>query len=649
LRGDPITGPYDILLAEVAFVAGKKLSIQKNQELDTRTVGRTILIASLLLAVVTIAVYSSARFNSFLTFDDDIYVTNNLHVRAGLTRNTLSWAFTSTEAENWHPLTWISHALDCQLFDLNPAGHHLMSVLLHVFNCLLLFLLFTWLTGAVWRSLLVAALFALHPINVESVAWVAERKNVLSTLFFLLALGAYGWYARLPNVRRYLVVAALFVAGLATKPMVITLPFLFLLLDFWPLRRVQGWGPPVLPLPPGKRRKNVAEPLTANAVSPRVPQYPFWRLVLEKLPLLPFCGASAVITVMAQRANGIASFQRFPVEARLENAIYSYAMYVWKTFWPTRLAAYYPHPGDTLSSWRIGLATLFLVGVSLLVWKWRSSHSYLVSGWLWYLITLVPVIGVVQVGNQAMADRYAYIPLIGIFVILVWGAADIADGVHLGVPWRVTAVAIILASLSFLTWRQIRYWRSDYDLWSHTVQVTGDNLIAEEFLSTALVVQGRDEEALPGLEKAAEFSPDDPMRHVHLAGTLANVGRFQDAIGEYEKAIQTVSGIRVHPKWKDKAMQSIRVHAYESMAIAYGELGDFSMVRESYRQALKMDPQHTSDMIKHTTDYAEDSPSGARYFTLAVLLQEAGRTSEAHSAYVQAVELDPSLKSSGTF
>ncbi len=647
MRGDPIKGPYDILLAEVAFVAGKKLSIQKNQELDTRAVGRTILIASLLLAVVTFAVYSSARFNSFLAFDDDIYVTNNLHVRAGLNWNTLSWAFTSTEAENWHPLTWISHALDCQLFDLNPAGHHLMSVLLHVLNCLLLFLLFTWLTGAVWRSLLVAALFALHPINVESVAWVAERKNVLSTLFFLLALGAYGWYARLPNVRRYLAVAALFVAGLAAKPMVITLPFVFLLLDFWPLRRVQGWGRPVLPSP-GKSRKNV-ELLKANAVSPRVPQFPFWRLVLEKLALLPFCVASAVITVMAQSANGIESFQRFPLEARLENAICSYAMYVWKTFWPTRLAAYYPHPGDTLALWQVGLAALFIFGVSVLVWKWRSSHSYLVTGWLWYLITLVPVIGVMQVGNQAMADRYAYVPLIGIFVMLVWGAADIADGIHLGVPWRVAAAAIIMASLFFLTLRQIRYWRSDYDLWSHTVQVTEDNLIAEEFLSKALVLQGRDEEALPGLEKAAEFSPDDPMRHVHLAGTLANIGRYQDAIGEYQKAIQTVSGIRIHPKWKDKAMQSVQVHAYESMAIAYGELRDFSMARESYGQALKMDPQHIPEVIKQMADYADGSPSGPSYFTLAILLQEAGQTSEAHAAYEKAVELDPSLKASGQF
>ena len=627
-------------------MASKKSSVQKSPEPGTAG-GRTVLISCLLLAAVTFAVYSPTRSSSFLTFDDDIYVTNNLHVRAGLNWNTVSWAFTSTEAENWHPLTWISHALDCQLFGLNPAGHHLMNVLFHVLDSLLLFLLLTWLTGAVWRSLLVAALFALHPFNVESVAWVAERKNVLSTLFFLLALGTYGWYARLPNVRRYLAVAALFVAGLAAKPMVITLPFVLMALDFWPLRRVQGWGQPGLPT--GKNRQNVAAPFKAGPASLRVPQLPFSRLVLEKLPLLLFCAASAVITVMAQQANAIQSFQKFPLAARLENAIYSYAMYVWKTFWPVRLGAYYPHPGETLSTWQIALAVVFLSGVSVLVWKWRSSHSYLVTGWLWYLVTLVPVIGLVQVGNIAMADRYAYVPLIGIFVMLVWGASDIADRVQLSLPWRVAAAAIILASLSLLTWRQAGYWRRDYDLWSHTVQVTGDNLIAEEFLSKALVVAGRDEEALPGLERAAEFSPGDPMRHIHLAGVLANVGRYQDAIGEYQKAIQTAPGIRVHPKWKNTAMHAMQVRAYESLAMAYGEVEDFSMVRASYRQALTMDPQHSPDMIQRMADYADGSPSGPRYFTLAVLLQEAGRSSEAHAAYQQAVELDPSLKTSGQF
>jgi protein O-mannosyl-transferase len=629
------------------FVTGKKPTVEESRRIDPSH-RRTTLIVSLLLAAVTFAVYSSARSNSFLTFDDDIYVTNNLHVRAGLNWTTLSWAFTSTEAENWHPLTWLSHALDCQLYGLNPASHHLTSVLLHVVDSVLLFLLLLWTTGAMWRSLLVAALFALHPFNVESVVWIAERKNVLSTLVLLLAMGAYAWYAQLPSVRRYLVVAGLFMAGLAAKPMVITLPFVLLLLDVWPLQRVRGQAPSS----PVKNRKKVPQPIDAgpkNRSPFRVPRFPFSRLVLEKLPLLPFCAASAVITVIAQRANGIQSFQRFPLGVRLDNAVYSYAMYVWKAFWPVRLAAYYPHPGDTLSPWQLGLATLFLAAVSMLVWTQRSSRGYLVTGWLWYLITLVPVIGLVQVGNQAMADRYAYVPLVGIFIMLVWGAADIADRIQLGVPWRMAASAVVLAVLSFLTWRQVRYWRSDYDLWSHTVQVTGDNLIAEEFLSKALVIEGRDEEALPGLEKAAEFSPDDPMRHIHLAGVLANVGRYQDAIAEYQKAIQTISGLRIHPKWKDAATRSVQVRCYESMAISYGELGDFTHARESFRQALNADPPQASKMVARMTDYAADSPSGARYFMLAVLLQETGKLPEAHAAFEQAVELDPSLKASGQF
>src|SRR5579863_1250870 len=356
-----------------------------------------VLVVCLCLAVATFVVYSRATRNPFLHVDDQNYVTGNPHVQAGLAWQTFTWALTATDAENWHPLTWLSHALDCQLFGLNPAGHHATNILLHALNATLLFLLLLRATGAQGRSLLVAALFALHPINVESVAWIAERKNVLSTLFFLLTLAAYGWYARKPELKRYLTVVALFALGLAAKPMVITLPFVLLLLDYWPLERIRGWDAQSLSKLTDRkhRQKKRAEAVVSNKVF-RAPQFSFSRLVLEKLPLLALCAGSAAITIVAQRTHAIQSLGIYPFAGRLENALYAYACYVWKTFWPTRLAFLYPYPRDGRPVWLLASAVLSLLAVSVLVWKLRRTRPYLVTGWLWYLGTLVPVIGVVQ-------------------------------------------------------------------------------------------------------------------------------------------------------------------------------------------------------------------------------------------------------------
>ncbi len=608
---------------------------------------RQTLFCSILLAVVGAAVYTPVVRNPFTDYDDTIYVTNNRHVQAGLTWNTFTWAWTTTEAENWHPVTWFSHALDCQLFGLSASGHHLMSVLLHVINVLLLFLLLARVTGATGRSLLVAVLFAVHPLNVESVVWVAERKNVLSTLLLLLAVGSYGWYARRPSVQRYLVMAALFGLGLAAKPMVITLPFVLLLLDFWPLQRIEGWGKPAQALRSTARKKRKERSEAPHAESePRfsVRQAPFSRLVLEKLPLLAFCAGSAVITIVAQQANAIRTLEKFPLGARLENAVYSYAMYAWKAVWPTQLAVFYPQVGRTLVAWQLGLAALFLAGVSVVVWQQRFARRYLMTGWLWYLGTLVPVIGLVQVGDQAMADRYAYVPLLGIFVMAVWGLADLADARAIAVRWRAGLAVIVVAALSFLTWRQVGYWRNDYDLWSHTLQVTKENVIAEEKLSVALVVLGRDEEAVPGLEKAAMLNPGDPMRHIHLGAELVKVGRWKDALVEYQKAVEMAPNLSIYPAWKDEAVRSIKARCYESLATIYDELGDYPQMRESYRRSLEIDPQQGPDMIDRITSYAESEPSGKRYLQVAVLLQELGRLPEARGACEQARKLDPSLE-----
>ncbi len=359
-----------------------------------------------LLGAMTLSLYSKVIGHPFVNYDDSAYVTENQQVRAGVSWHTIAWAFTATEQSNWHPLTWISHAIDCQLYGMSAGGHHFTSVLLHSLNAVLVFLVLAKGSGSPMRSALVAALLALHPLNVESVAWIAERKNVLSMFFFLLALGAYGWYVRRPDWKRYAAVAVLFAFALASKPMVITLPCVLLLLDYWPLGRVQGWVKPTTSFP--------------------VPQASLARLVAEKLPLLALSVASAVLTVVAQQSARVA-IGHLPLQLRVENAFYSYAMYVMKVFWPVNLAVLYPHPLDKLTFAQVALSALLLIVASALVWRERFTRPYLVTGWLWFLGTLVPVIGIVQVGAQGMADRYAYLPAIGLFLMLVWTIADWAD------------------------------------------------------------------------------------------------------------------------------------------------------------------------------------------------------------------------------
>lgn len=574
----------------------------------------------LLLAVVTVAVYSPAVGHPFIfNYDDDNYVTDNQHVQAGLTWATVRWALTSTDT-NWHPVTWFSHALDCELYGLNPGGHHVTNVLFHVLNVVLLFLLLAYSTGASGRSFLVAALFAIHPMNVESVAWIAERKNVLSTFFFLLTLGAYGWYALKPDVKRYLAATALFVLGLASKPMVVTLPCVLLLLDFWPLCRIQGWK---------QSRAKTELP---------VPQASFSRLILEKLPLLALSAAASAVTVFAQRSGGAMRLV-LPLYVRLQNAVYAYALYIWKAFWPAWLAVFYPHPGATLTVWQLGLAALFVISVSALVWWQRGARRYLIVGWLWFLGTLVPVIGIVQVGEQAIADRYAYIPLIGIFVMAVWGAADLADIRQVSFRTRAKIAAVVLAVFVLFACDQLRYWRSAVDLWTHTVEVTKDNFLGEQNLGAALLASDRYPEALPHFQKAVQLRPHDAGGHMNLAGDLTLNDRPRDAIVEYETAIPLVSN------------PNMRVAAYTTLGRLYSQVGDYAKARASYRAALQIDPQRSdakeglakvelSDAMRNVAE----SPSGETYFRLGQALQQEGRASEAGSIYKEALRLDPKLE-----
>ncbi len=496
-----------------------------------------------LLAAVTIAIYSPIVGNSFVVLDDQEYVTANPHVHGGLTWSTVKWAFTSTAAANWHPLTWLSHALDYQLFALNPAGHHLDSLLIHALNAALLFLLLAWTTKRVGPSLLVAALFALHPINAESVAWVAERKNVLSTLFFFLAIAAYVWHAQKPDWRRYLLLAALFAAGLMAKPMVITLPFVLLLLDYWPLGRIAGTRPAVVG----------ATQLTVS------------RLLLEKTPLLFLSAASALITLRAQRSGmAVRSLHQLPLAVRIENALVSYGLYLWKMVWPARLAPLYPHPGTALPDWQWGLSALVLVGVTGVVLIFRGK-GYLPVGWFWFLGTLVPVIGLVQVGDAAMADRYAYIPLIGIFVMVAWSLDDLAAEKGISTFWRVLPATCVLVALSVVTFRQLSYWENEYTLWAHTLAVTEQNPFAHDAMGAALMDPGlamtannldgldteqkRMDAARQHFERALElrrqmaqhnpgYLPDMANTLIHLADQDRSQKRIDEARQHYEEALE---------------------------------------------------------------------------------------------------------------
>src|SRR5277367_971979 len=411
------------------------------------------LILCLLLALATIALYSPVARDPFLNYDDAAHVADNPHVRAGLTWSTVVWAFRTSEASDWHPITWLSHALDCQMFGLNPAGPHMVNVLIHAANAVLLFLILQSATGFTWRSLAVAALFALHPINVESVAWIAERKNVLSAFFFLIALGAYGWYASRPGVARYLAVTLAYAFALMSKAQVITFPFALLLLDYWPLRRFA--------------REDGEDDAPVRGTS-------FGKLVWEKVPWFALSAVSAIITI---KVEADATQAKLPLWAHLGNAALSYVKYLEKAFWPVNLALVYPHPGLSLDIPVAALCGLAIAALTTLAVILHRHRPFFV-GWFWFLGTLVPMIGLVQIGVHGMADRYTYIPLIGIFVIVCWGAADLMRRWHVSTAVWAVGAAVIALALGFGLHRQLSFWNDNVTVWTHTLQITGANYMA---------------------------------------------------------------------------------------------------------------------------------------------------------------------------
>ena len=574
-------------------------------------------VLGLLLVVVTLALYNPVVHHPFVNFDDDRYVTDNAHVRAGLQWSTVKWAFTTYDEANWHPLTWLSHALDCQLFGQNPAGHHYTNVLLHAANVLLLFWVLWRATGATGPSLFVAALFAVHPINVESVAWVAERKNVLSMLFFLLTLWTYGEYVRRPRLGRYAGALGLFACGLMAKPMVITLPFVLLLWDYWPM----GAG----------RQRNEA----AN--------YRLFWLALEKLPFFALSFVSAIITVKAQRAgDAIGSVVQYPVLVRVENALIAYLRYLGKAFWPMRLAPIYPHPGTALKTWEIAGAAAVLMVVTAFVII-AKERRYLLVGWLWFLGTLVPMIGLVQVGTQAMADRYAYLPFLGLFVMIAWGVAELGERWRIANAVLAAAGTVCVVALALSAHEQIGYWGDNLALWSHATEAQPGSFIAQDNLGGALLEQGRYNEAMRHFHAAFEIDPTDPMSRLNIAADEQKHGHLPAAIAQYNQLVVTTKDPRY------------RATAFSDMGYAYREVGDLPHAKQSFLAAVTLRPRTLRAWLGLglVSQKLGDAPAAVEaysravqiqqwdlgYFLLARALEQSGRAQEAQDAMEQARRL----------
>lgn len=459
-----------------------------------------------MLIVVTFAIFWQVQSFEFTNYDDDRYVSENYHILTGLKWDNIIWVFTSEHSESWHPLTGLSHMLDCQLFGLDAGRHHLVNLLFHTANALLLFTVFRKMTGALWQSAFVATLFAVHPLHVESVAWVSERKDVLSTFFWFLTMAAYFHYVKNPKTSRYILTLVLFALGLMAKPMPVTLPFVLLLLDYWPFERFE--------------RKN------------------WHHLILEKIPFFILSTISSVITFLVQKNAGtVGGIELFPLTSRVANAIISYAKYIEKMICPIDLAAYYPY-NDKFPVPMVFTVAVILITITFIVIRLGKKYKYLPIGWFWYLGTLVPVIGLVQVGDQAMADRYTYIPLTGLFIIITWVASDTLT------KWKCRKIILSLFSLviipilSVCTWFQVGYWRDSESLYEHALQMTSENYRIYYNLGLALTKKQKFDKATVMFQRAIQLKPDSYQGYSNLGVVYTQLGRWTEAIEVFKQAIK---------------------------------------------------------------------------------------------------------------
>ncbi len=542
-------------------------------------------------------VFWQVRNFDFTNYDDNLYVSENQHVLNGLTQDGIIWAFTTGHTGYWHPLTWLSLMLDCQLFGPDPGKIHLVNLFLHIANTLLLFAIFKKLTAAVWPNAFVAAAFALHPMHVESVAWIAERKDVLSTLFFMLTLLAYCRYTQKQNKGRYFLALLTFAFGLMAKPMLVTLPFVLLLLDYWPLNRFE----PQTVKTSG--RKAVPAPNRRLAL---------YRIIIEKVPFFVLAAVSSVITFIAQKVSGaVININALPLQSRVANAIVSYMRYIGKMVWPQNLAAFYPFDVSNFPLWQIVLCALLLVGISFLVIRFGRKQKYLPVGWFWFAGTLVPVIGLVQAGGQALANRYTYISYIGLFIMIAWGLPELLS------KWPQRKIAlglsmvIVLTILGICAHQQLSYWNNGTSLFTHAIKVTQDNYFAHYGLGISYKNLGCHQDAIESYKQAIKIRPDYDEAYNDLGISYFILGRYQDAIEAYKQAI------RINP---DLAK------AYNNLGNAYTNLGRYQDAIEAYKPAIGINP-----------DLAEAHYNlGTAYFIL-------GRYQDAIEAYKQAIRVKPDL------
>jgi tetratricopeptide (TPR) repeat protein len=549
---------------------------------------RTALVC-LVLVVAALAVYGQVRNYDFVDLDDSMYVFENRHVQKGFTREGVSWAFTNTISGMWIPLTWLSFMAGSHFYGMSPGWHHLTNVFIHLANVVLLLFLLRRMTGDFWRSVFVAALFALHPMHVESVAWISERKDVLSALFFFLTLWMYASYAERPNSKRYLWVLFFFLLGLMAKPMLVTLPFVLILLDYWPLDRFK--------LDMVFTRRGKGERLR------------FLHLVLEKVPLFVIAAAASALTFAAhQKAGGIYTLEALPIDVRMTNAFLSYLKYIGKLFYPAQLAVLYPHPHS--ASWlKSGVAVLFLGGISWLVLRNARKHPYLFVGWLWYLGVLVPVIGFVHAGSQAMADRFVYIPFIGLYIAIAWGIPQFMRSCAHRRLYLAILSTSCLSILMVTSWDQTRYWQSSLKLFAHTLANTSDNWLISGSLANALDKEGRTDEAIVYYFKALRIEPNYWDAHYNLGNALDKKGRTNDAIKHYLEVLQIKPD---HEK------------AHNNLGIALDKQGRTDDAIEHYLEALQIRP-----------DFEE------AHNNLGIALDKQGRTDDAIKQYLEALQIKP--------
>ena len=525
------------------------------------------------LAVLTWLVFGQTLWHDFINYDDPHYVYENAKITGGLSISGIAWAFTHIHSLNWHPLTTISHMLDCQLYGLKAGWHHFTNVLLHTLAVMLLFLALHRMTGAVWRSAFVAGVFAIHPLRVESVAWIAERKDVLSGVFFMLTLLAYIHYVRLPRVTGYLLVVFLFACGLMCKPMLVTLPFVLLLLDYWPLDRIKGQ---------------------------------LWKRAAEKIPLIALSAVSSVITFLVQK-GAVGRTEELPILERINNAIVSYVLYIWQMLWPVNLAVFYPHPENRLPLWEVISCFLLLICTTMTAIALRKHRPYLLTGWLWYLGMLVPVIGLVQVGWQGRADRYTYLPQIGLYIAATWAVTDLTALYRHQRATLSTAAILVIAALSSCAWVQTSYWRNSETLFRHALAITTNNDVAENNLGIVFLGQGKLNEAISLLQSAADLRPDNSPAHENLAKALLQTGRVADALVHYRKLLE---------------LQPENMEVHNIVGTVLVQQGRVQEGIEEWQKVLSVEPDNGNAMSNLAWVFATSPDQSIRNGAKAVQLAE---------------------------